>query len=557
MIRCLLGYSSDEESLRYRSFAGRSDYIIDLWPTIGKENAKSIVSLLLQYGANSNSKNKFQQTPLHLATASNQTGVVELLLDKVSNPNVSDYSGATALHWAAVNGHSDMLPILLSKGGDVNARSLYKSKDPSPETRQLNSQFKTNDFEMINEANSCREDAAEGLLASGANPKAFDDMGSTALHWACCRGLNRLARLLVERGADVNAARIYERCAKTPLIEAIRSTKISHEVLKLFLDRGADPNVEDSTWFANRMALHEAAMCGNQTTVRLLLDFGADPNAQDLHGRTPAHLARADGYEAVAELLERSNQGIDARGGSGETALHMAAENNHSKFVMELLNNGADITARSKNGRTVLHSAAGRASASLFRALMENGADSTLLADDKWSVLHEAASKGNVDIIEVLSEQNTISINAEDINGSTPLAVAVKSNQEAALRCLLEQEGIRADVPDWRGHRPLHEVSLGGNTRLMGILLKQGDFDVDAREKHYGRTPLIQAAMYGNKNTASLLLERGADAHAKDRFGCTALAYAQQNQDDAFVDLLASCGAYSESTTNSEEDKIS
>ncbi|KAI9667757.1 MAG: hypothetical protein M1821_000574 [Bathelium mastoideum] len=556
MIRCLLGCGSDGESSRHRRLTGYRGYSDDMWRTNGKGNAKSIVSLLLKHGANPNAKNKYQQTALHLAAASNQASVVDFLLDKVSDPNASDYSGATALHWAAVNGHSDMLPILLSRGGDVNARSLYKGKDPSPETRQLGSRFESIDFEMINEADSCHEEVAEGLLTSGANPKAFDDTGSTALHWACCRGLNKLARLLVEYGADVNAARTYERQAKTPLIEAVRNAKVSSEVLKLFLERGADPNIEDSTWFENRMALHEAAMCGNQSTVRLLLDYGADPNAQDLNGRTPADLGRAGGHEDIAVLLERSNQGIEAQGGKGETALHMAAENNHANFVLELLNNGADVTARSKHGRTVLHSAAGRASATLFRTLMQYGADPTLLADDKWSVLHEAAGKGNIDIIELLIEQGAIGINAEEINGSTPLAIAVKSNQEAAVRYFLEREGIPADVPDWRGHRLLHHASEEGYTKMVEILLKQGNFDINAREKHYSRTPLVLAAMHGHKDSASLLLEYEADVHAKDSFGCTALAYAQQNQDDAFVDLLEKRGAHQEATSNSKEEKI-
>ena len=43
------------------------------------------------------------------------------------------------------------------------------------------------------------------LLEKGANVNAKDSNGDTPLHKAACRGYARVARLLIEHGADVNA----------------------------------------------------------------------------------------------------------------------------------------------------------------------------------------------------------------------------------------------------------------------------------------------------------------------------------------------------------------
>ena len=70
---------------------------------------------------------------------------------------------------------------------------------------------------------------------------------------------------------------------------------------RLLIERGADVNAVQT---AGYRPLHQAAVAGREDLVRMLLDAGADKTARCDRGKTPAEYARERGHAAVAELLE-------------------------------------------------------------------------------------------------------------------------------------------------------------------------------------------------------------------------------------------------------------
>jgi uncharacterized protein len=110
--------------------------------------------------------------------------------------------------------------------------------------------------------------------ASGAN--AFGDDGFHPLGLACFFGHVDGARLLLERGANVNALSRNEHI-QTAAIHASSASEgkdetTRYELVKLALEHGADPNLQQGGGFR---AIDAARQNGDERVERLLLDHGA------------------------------------------------------------------------------------------------------------------------------------------------------------------------------------------------------------------------------------------------------------------------------------------
>ena len=124
---------------------------------------------------------------------------------------------------------------------------------------------------------------------------SFD--GWTPLHLASFFGGYDAAKLLIERGADVNV-RSANPMAETPLHIAAAGSRT--EIVSLLLQRGADPNAKGSGGWT---ALHRAADRCDADTARLLVRFGADAFLPAEDGKSPRDIAAERGYEEVLEAL--------------------------------------------------------------------------------------------------------------------------------------------------------------------------------------------------------------------------------------------------------------
>ncbi len=146
-----------------------------------------------------------------------------------------------------------------------------------------------------------REERLRALLdgqPSLATARSAD--GFTALHLAAFFGREGAAALLLERGADPDAAALNPMRV-TPLHSAVATRR--HAIARRLLERGANPNARQQEGWT---PLHGAAHEGEAETVELLLRHGADPALRHEGGKSAAEIAREAGHEEIAQRLERA-----------------------------------------------------------------------------------------------------------------------------------------------------------------------------------------------------------------------------------------------------------
>lgn len=174
-----------------------------------------------------------------------------------------------------------------------------------------------------------------------------------ALFQSAVRGVPHNVEVFLRRGADPNLRLLYG----TPLVGLCAGSG-RLEVVRLLLDAGADVNAAYPSTGLN--ALLNASSDGNAALAGLLLERGANPESRIRGGATSLMLAARNGHDEVLRLLLAGGANINAINERGATALMLAVIHDHTDTVRTLLTWGADVTARSVSGRTALDFARNR-----------------------------------------------------------------------------------------------------------------------------------------------------------------------------------------------------
>jgi ankyrin repeat protein len=363
-----------------------------------------LLEMLLAAGADVESPSREGQTALMVAARTGKLDAVRLLLKRGAKVNaVEGWGGQTALMWAAGQCHPDIVRELIKRGADVNARGADRNW-----TRRVHSEPRPKDMgrggftPLIYAARADCVGAAKELVNDGADLDKTDPDRGTPLVLALMNLSVDTAAYLVEAGADVDKWDLY---GQNPVYMAVDMNIIPDggrpdvpsldkttglDVLKMLLDRGANPNLQlklrppyrnvifdrggDPILATGATPLLRAAKASDNDAIRLLLAHGALVDLPNETGVTPLMAAAGMGHGAnptrgrykteeqgveSIRLLIAAGANVNARNAQGQTALHAAAQHGWTEIVRLLAGNGADLQAKDNKGVTPLDIAQG------------------------------------------------------------------------------------------------------------------------------------------------------------------------------------------------------
>jgi ankyrin repeat protein len=232
------------------------------------------------------------------------------------------------------------------------------------------------------------------LLEKGADVNATDKPQKTALMGAASFGHSTTVRLLLDKGGDVNAT---DKSQRTALMGAVKFGQ--SPTVRLLLDRGANINAIDKS---STTALMEAARFEHDGIVQLLLERGAEINAKDNNERTALMRAVRSENETNVRLLLEQGADIEVKTIDGQTALLEAVWFENEVIVQLLLERGADIEAKGRDGQTALQIASLNSYEKMVERLLEWGADPQAKATDGQTALQMASSRGHTKVVQLL-----------------------------------------------------------------------------------------------------------------------------------------------------------
>jgi ankyrin repeat protein len=386
----------------------------------------SILGALLKAGADARMKSRYGVSPLALAAANGNGEMVGLLLGAGADPHAGLSEGETALMTAARTGKAGALKQLLAYGADVNART------PGGQTALMWAAARNN------------ADAVRVLVEAGAdltvrtnNPgpvrmSIFNSpppTGFTALLFASRAGSIEAVKALLDAGADVN-----DELSGGESALLVATANAHWELAGLLLDRGANPNAARAGW----NALHQAVRSRR-------------PNL--FYSPGPIATGTVDSLDFIKKLIAKGVD-VDARmmkngmkdgqrnriNRLGATAFFLAAKGTDFELMKVLVQAGADPKMPSADGTTPLMVAAGLGiwyvgedagslpgqEAEVLEAVklcarLGNGVNDANLAGE--TPMHGAAFRGVNEVVEFLVDQGA-RLDPRDVRGWTPFTIA-------------------------------------------------------------------------------------------------------------------------------------
>ena len=291
----------------FRAWGAEAANVESLFQAIQKADTAA-VKRLLSSGVSPNAQDAEGTPALMAAALYAGADCVQVLLDRGANPNAANSAGATALMWAIPD--VAKVKLLLAHGADVNARSSKLQRTPL----------------LVAASYPGTVEILQLLVDKGADIHARDRNRMHALGRATLTADVAVARFLMEHGCDPNepgypGASPGRRFARhdQAILDYLMSKglKIDRDTIAFaatwhdpkligkWIDMGADVNFRTGPYGRTPLMTAAASEQATPATLKMLLDKGADPNAEDSEGERPLDWARYRADRGRIDVLEQ------------------------------------------------------------------------------------------------------------------------------------------------------------------------------------------------------------------------------------------------------------
>lgn len=375
-------------------------------------------------------------------------------------------------------------------------------------------------------------------------------VGITPLMLACTENHPQIAHALINKGANVNVSLNKER-AFGPNILYITCVKGYIDCVKLLLN---SPNIIVDAQDINGVTpLMVACAWGHTEIVKQLLTANANTEQQNVDGITPLCAAIMFNHEDIMNLLLQNGAQIEsffirlstrnrdqlknllkASGHEEEQLRNVIKEmglpeqlininfsnwDSALTFVMKTLGIFPEKFTIDLLSIACLHN-----NPSLVRRLIKMGCSVNSLNEFKESPLITACSYGHTLVVKVLLDAGA-DVKHSDSKGITALHAALLKGDIDLVELLLATPGIIVDAQGINGITPLMVACVWGRTEIVKHLLKAGA-NIE-QQNGSGETSLYMAVSFNHEDVVNLLLQSGAKVHPLSQSPITGLQQMQ------------------------------
>jgi uncharacterized protein len=379
------------------------------------QDDRETAQALVDAGADANVTNRYGVTPLSLACTNGSAAMIELLVRAKADVNLSLPEGETPLMTAARTGKADAIRVLLRNGADAKTREVVHGQTA-----------------LMWAAAEGNVEAVETLVEFGADLHAVSKGGFTAFLFAVREGRVDTVKAMLRTGIKVDdeLQAPSKQAGMTAMNLAVANAH--YELAAMLLDAGADPNAAKHGW----TALHTV------TWVRQPGYASNDPAPTGSGNMSSIAFVKKiaeKGANLNARMTKRTNVGLSSLNTKGATPFLLAARTGDAELMRLLAKLGADPRLPNDDDTTPLMVAAGVGTRSpgedagtdaevleAVKVAIELGNDPNAVDKNGETAMHGAAYKQVPAAAQYLLDHGAkIEVfNRKNSHGWTPLRIA-------------------------------------------------------------------------------------------------------------------------------------